>query len=711
MSSNVSLARKGDGNSQASIVFQTKAVFGITTDPFHPHRFASWADDSIIRIWDVRNPTEPALSLNAEYRNGIAQLEWSPLRAGLLASVGKDSPTVKLWDIQEGTTKQYVSSTVQRRLARESTRSATPGQSVGPVNLGTSPGDSIPVISVVDGGSGGANPGIAVGAATGSGGSIAQPSTPLPSPGLLGGSGRQESPTSIELPKIADEPVEAWSTIPILWKAKQVTPRTSMVHGFAWLPTARPGDFTHRIITHHLKEPEFIISDLPVTYKMTFSPMGGMVITGGKSVSVISVDTAITALDRSVLLDDGGDFEQRGELGSSVSTAGSRKPSGIAFPHFRRLMSGIASPVEGSFSEIRDGLEGNGRALRPDCRYTLGTDISVVMRERASAGYSMDPDRNQTVLSDADEDLKELWKWVKQIQHISSHGRMRIFNKDFSTRGVHSVVQEMMHSGMSHVSPFGPIPRTGSTTTDGNSSEQPTVLPFVSYTNPFRRLALLICGWDFDQSAGERNLERILSSMEADGQYEKAAGWALFHSSSLSRAIQALKSSKEERMKLVAAALAGYFNSTPTSGPNLWQEMCHSLSSELRDPYLRAMFALIASKGDWNAVLQEKGLSIRDRIGVALRFLDDEALSKYITSMTEKMVSEGNVEGLVLTGLTPMGVDLFEKYVDRTGDIQTASLTLSMVSPRRFKDIRVDDWVEKYVSRARRFMCHAVASY
>ncbi|RKO83131.1 hypothetical protein BDK51DRAFT_23705 [Blyttiomyces helicus] len=60
------------------------------------------------------------------------------------------------------------------------------------------------------------------------------------------------------------------------------------------------------------------------------------------------------------------------------------------------------------------------------------------------------------------------------------------------------------------------------------------------------------------------------------------------------------------------------------------------------------------------------------------------------------MILTGNIQGILLTGLTSAGVDLFENYVDRTGDIQTACLLLSTVVPRRFVDYRVDDWVENY---------------
>lgn len=48
-----------------------------------------------------------------------------------------------------------------------------------------------------------------------------------------------------------------------------------------------------------------------------------------------------------------------------------------------------------------------------------------------------------------------------------------------------------------------------------------------------------------------------------------------------------------------------------------------------------------------------------------------------------------------MTGLTTKGIDLFEKAIDRYGDIQTASLVLSFVMPKRFRDRRVEDWVEE----------------
>jgi hypothetical protein len=61
----------------------------------------------------------------------------------------------------------------------------------------------------------------------------------------------------------------------------------------------------------------------------------------------------------------------------------------------------------------------------------------------------------------------------------------------------------------------------------------------------------------------------------------------------------------------------------------------------------------------------------------------------------ESLVQEGNVEGIIVTGLTLRGVDLLEKALDRYGDVQTASLVMSFIVPKRFKDNRVENWVEK----------------
>ena len=56
----------------------------------------------------------------------------------------------------------------------------------------------------------------------------------------------------------------------------------------------------------------------------------------------------------------------------------------------------------------------------------------------------------------------------------------------------------------------------------------------------------------------------------------------------------------------------------------MWQDMCRSLAADMQSPYLKSAFSFVSSDGNFQSVLEENGLPLRDRIGVALRFLPEE---------------------------------------------------------------------------------------
>lgn len=70
-------------------------------------------------------------------------------------------------------------------------------------------------------------------------------------------------------------------------------------------------------------------------------------------------------------------------------------------------------------------------------------------------------------------------------------------------------------------------------------------------------------------------------------------------------------------------------------------------------------------------------------------------MTDYLNRTVDKAIENGDVEGIVVTGLTLKGIDILEKALDKYGDVQTASLVMSFIVPKRFKDHRVEDWVEK----------------
>lgn len=89
----------------------------------------------------------------------------------------------------------------------------------------------------------------------------------------------------------------------------------------------------------------------------------------------------------------------------------------------------------------------------------------------------------------------------------------------------------------------------------------------------------------------------------------------------------------DERLKLLAPILATYLSQRDGGGSSSsFNELCSGLSTSLDDPFMRAIFAYLAT-GDWKDVLEEDALPLKDRIGVALRFLPDEEVSDIQQSM------------------------------------------------------------------------------
>lgn len=152
---------------------------------------------------------------------------------------------------------------------------------------------------------------------------------------------------------------------------------------------------------------------------------------------------------------------------------------------------------------------------------------------------------------------------------------------------------------------------------------------------------------------------------------------------------------QDERLKLLAPILATHISLREQEGNTSFKELCSGLSTDLDDPFMRAIFAYLAT-GDWRDVLEEDALPLRDRVGVALRFLQDEELNRTLESMARKATMIGDLEGLLITGLDPAGFSLLQSYVDRTGDVQTAALAAAFVHPGQVSDGRAERWIQAY---------------
>ena len=50
-------------------------------------------------------------------------------------------------------------------------------------------------------------------------------------------------------------------------------------------------------------------------------------------------------------------------------------------------------------------------------------------------------------------------------------------------------------------------------------------------------------------------------------------------------------------------------------------------------------------------IQNETGISVRDRIGFACTFLSDLHLNDYIDQLSRHLIREGNLDGILLTGI------------------------------------------------------------
>lgn len=208
-----------------------------------------------------------------------------------------------------------------------------------------------------------------------------------------------------------------------------------------------------------------------------------------------------------------------------------------------------------------------------------------------------------------------------------------------------------------------------------------------------------VCLYTLNLGLTAKRLEDHVKELACNGQQTESAFIALIHDEHKLVA-QCLRTGQPKaNHQALSLALAGYQRGTPNDG---WEETVKVMLQDISDPYGRAIFTFVRH-GDWHEVLSETSLPLNYRIGIALFYLPDAELSEYINSSTNEAIAKGDIEGIFLTGLTEMSIPLFESYIRKFSDLQTAVLALSHVSPRYFSDGRVTVWRETYRSQMDRW--------
>lgn len=305
-------------------------------------------------------------------------------------------------------------------------------------------------------------------------------------------------------------------------------------------------------------------------------------------------------------------------------------------------------------------------------------DISEKMKERTIKGYGLEQDLAKNAMFIEEDMLVNVWNWLALSQRLVEEGLIR--GQTGKHPGIKDVLKLESASNKSEMLP----------TTILDMGNNTTLTPVKIYRHEDRSKALQLCGWNFNKDLKQGT---IVDQLIAAKCPTRAAAIAVFNLK-LRSAIEILTANGEqyEHFNVVAMALAGFSDDKNS----MWRQFCSCPKFKLTDPYLRAMFAFLTAENyNYDAILHDDVILVEDRVAFACTFLSDHKLYEYLKSLTSKLIQDGDLNGMLLTGSSQDGARLLQRYLDLTGDIQSTVL----IAVHAFNaDLlaEVADWITGY---------------
>ncbi|THH17490.1 hypothetical protein EW146_g3338 [Bondarzewia mesenterica] len=708
-------------------------VHALAPDPHNAHRLAA-AGDGVVTVWDARKLHTPLLTFTARDAQAdgargassvVADLEFSNFRNGLLATLERDASHVRFWDILKSEAVD-VSPVASDRVKTKDLPAQAQGGKTGKLSW-TNPTSMLPWS-----GSAGNNSqnepqlSIPYNLILADTRRTKRFSRPLASFALMPSTRPHPLASSLmvvtkdgdlECTSVHDIPLHApWSSRGELAIAAGTSYRVfSGVH--AGDPPPEPWALAIASGDRHRRAPTFGRGD-----EDGFPALGTP--SSRRSPRSSSAHAQAEKLKPSQATDR--------MLNPSFHSLSTSSHVNVDLPAEHPLPP-LAGSKRKDASKARSSSKGRRWAV-DRVKVTVEEDVSMLMRRRVVNGYGLiNPGNNATLLRDEDEDTKPLlgmWEWFNHARQLLGGPSSRFNGYDFSNQGLLGIWEGFSRTSLNAAvqpSPrlrdntldLPPQPdqgkvsrsrsRRGKHRPDVHSAFSEAVLVLCAYhgldilerdawkpavvTNKIeqRRFALHLCGL----SLKEDDMMESINKWEKEGNHSRAACWLVFIGKH-NLAVDLLMRSKDESHYMMSGTLAALapMGSTNTESPE-FRAHCEHLILRLGDPYFRAMLTYLALD-DWAEVLEEEVLPLRERLAIALQFLDDDALSAYLHRVAERAVGRGDVEGLVVTGLTSTGIDVLQSYVDHTGDVQTAALLGTYVHPHRVRDTRIERWLDTY---------------
>ncbi|CAO2653215.1 Nn.00g026260.m01.CDS01 [Neocucurbitaria sp. VM-36] len=337
----------------------------------------------------------------------------------------------------------------------------------------------------------------------------------------------------------------------------------------------------------------------------------------------------------------------------------------------------------------------------PDVSIPLDDYLAVLQasKRRVQEGYSLDCARNKIIVSN-DPWLVDIWTLVDRMDAHASGDGMVGNGLDLKYLGVSSIWANELTMYDERL--IDPDAKTSQEMFSDAVKEIVEAMEFPAFEGmkteypENRQLCLSLCGWSLDK----KGVQKSSQTLAENGEIYKAIVLAVFQGHkdvalTLLRSMLQQKKLPQDDIGLAAVIACA----SPSSGISADQrEACAWMADMTSDPYLKSLLTYFIS-GEWSTVVGMKQLSLSDRVAVALKYLPDSQLSHFVNTATAAVIREGDISGLLLTGLTTRALDLLQVYISKhPSGIQDAVLLLSRACPLYIQDARWTLWKDIYLS-------------
>ncbi|KAK3659999.1 hypothetical protein LTR56_000925 [Elasticomyces elasticus] len=307
-------------------------------------------------------------------------------------------------------------------------------------------------------------------------------------------------------------------------------------------------------------------------------------------------------------------------------------------------------------------------------------------RERCQQSYLFDCRKNADIIS-GDWHLERLWEIVNRLRAHAADNGMVYGSLDLSYIGIAAIWAEQI--GNVHRRTLSRAQTSMPDAIIGLASSK-DFPPFTGQRTDYpehRQLCLAACGWRFTTETLEEECQQLVER----GLHYQAIVQAVLHDYkhvALNLLRTLIRSRTIPNIGLGALLAADMLNDDQ-------REMCKWMAADTDEPALKALLAYLTT-GDWRDVMKTTYLHLGYRVALGLKYLNDTELSGFLQAETARAVRNGDLEGILLTGLSEQAMDLLQTYIARTSDLQTAVLATAHTNPRYVDDVRWVMWKETY---------------